>query len=344
MPRRTCKSEKQKGAEAKVEALQKDGGPFVVAAETTRMPVVFTDANAPGNPIVFANDAFLSLTGYGRDEVLGQSFDFLMERGTGPDTLEQIKAAFENSHNIDPEFHYRRKDGSTFWASVLISPVRDHSGNIVQHFASFVNLTRHKDAQAHSKMLIDELNHRVKNTLVTVQSIVRQTVRTAPDPQTMRDSIDSRLSALARSHDLLTREKWESAGLLDVFNQALAPFAADGRSERIVVKGTNIRIRADAALALGIAFNELATNAAKYGAFSNDAGRILVSWEISRMPNGDRLMLRWRETGGPPVMPPTQKGFGSLVIVTGLPISWEARRSSTICRTAPYARSRFPRP
>ena len=114
----------------------------------------------------------------------------------------------------------------------------DRSGDVVQHFASFVDLTKHKEEQAQSRMLIDELNHRVKNTLSTVQSIVWQALRNASDPKVIRESIESRLFALSRSHDLLTRENWESAGLLDVVHEALEPFGvADGRAERLVITG-----------------------------------------------------------------------------------------------------------
>ena len=120
-------------------------------------------------------------------------------------------------------------------------------------------------------MLIDELNHRVKNTLATVQSIVWQASRANSDPQVIREAVESRLFALSRSHNLLTRENWHSAGLLDVLHDALEPFGVtDGRAERLVIAGENIRLSTRAALALGIAFNELATNAVKYGAFSND--------------------------------------------------------------------------
>ena len=168
-------------------------------------------------------------------------------------------------------------------------------------------------------MLIDELNHRVKNTLSTVQSIVWQALRTTSDPKVIREAIESRLFALSRSHDLLTRENWEGAGLLDLLNEALEPFGvADGRAERIVITGENIRLPAKTALALGIAFHELATNAVKYGAFSNETGSILIAWTIEPTPEGDRLLLHWQEKDGPPVTPPSQKGFGSRVIERGL--------------------------
>jgi PAS domain S-box-containing protein len=314
MSAQVAKSDEQKEAEAEVETFAKALGPFVVAAQATRMPMVFTDAKTSGNPIIFVNDAFLALTGYDRADVLGHSFDLLID----PEALAEVKAAFKTNPEVGPEIRYLRKDGSEFWASLLVSPVRDRSGAVVQHFVSLVDLTRHKEQQRHAKMLIDELNHRVKNTLSTVQSIVSQSLRTGDDPRTTRDAIDARIFALARSHDLLTQEEWESAGLRDVVNAALKPFVAHGRADRVVVSGENIHIRPAAVLALSIALHELATNAVKYGSFSNDSGRILVEWETVAAPDGDRLKLHWRETGGPPVGTPSRSGFGSKVILSGL--------------------------
>ena len=319
MPEIVIKSETQKVAEAKVEGFRSDLGPFVVAAETTRMAMLFMDAKEPGNPIIFANDAFLDLTGYDREEVLGQCFNFLMARGTDPDSLARIDIAFAGTPKGGSEICYRRKDGGEFWSAILISPVRDESGDVVQHFASFVDLTDHKQEQAQSRMLIDELNHRVKNTLATVQSIVWQALRNTTDPEVIRESIESRLSALSRSHDLLTHENWEGAGLLDLVKAALEPFGvANGRSEHFVITGKNIRVSPRVALALGIAFHELATNAVKYGSFSTKSGSVLISWAIAPHPEGNRLLLRWQEKNGPHVTPPSRKGFGTRVIERGL--------------------------
>ncbi|MBA3512741.1 HWE histidine kinase domain-containing protein [Sphingomonas sp.] len=314
------KSKEQRAAEGQVESLRREGGPFVVAAEETRMPMVFMDATETGNPIIFANDSFLTLTGYSRDEVLAHSFNFLMAQGADAKALAAVEAAFGGSHEHSSEVRYRRKDGSEFWAALFISPVRDEkSGDVIQHFASFIDLTRHKEEQVQSRMLIDELNHRVKNTLTTVQSIVAQALRNATDPEIIQEAIESRLFALSRSHDLLTRENWESAGLHDVVRPALEPFGiAKGRAERIRIEGENVRFSPKAALALGIAFHELATNAAKYGAFSGETGCVRVEWTIKPAPEGDRLVLRWTEENGPPVRPSSKKGFGSRVIERGL--------------------------
>ena len=313
------KSGDQKAAEAEVESVQDDLGPFVVAAKTTRMAILFADACETDNPIIFANDAFLELTGYTREEVLGQSFNFFMAHVTDEEALALIRKQFEGLAETDAEILYRRKDGREFWACLFVSPVRDDDGDIIQYFASFVDLTSYKEDQAQSQMLIAELNHRVKNTLATVQSIVSQATRTNANPQAIKKAVESRLFALSRSHDLLSRENWRSAGLLDVLHAALEPFGGlDERSGRVEISGENIRFAPKAALALGIAFNELATNALKYGAFSDEYGSIRIEWTVEPSPEGRRLVLIWTEKDGPVVVAPLHKGFGSQVIERGL--------------------------
>lgn len=318
MTNKASKDQEQKIAEAEVEEFKQDLGPFVVAADSTRMPMVFTDAHKPDNPIIYANDSFLKLTGYQRDEVLAQSFNFLLAGEHGTDEAAAVKAAFEGDEE-NAEIRCHRRDESEFWASIFVNSVEDEDGNVVEYFVSLVDTTKHHHAQQHAAMLIDELNHRVKNTLATVQSIVTQAVRNSSDPTIVRESIETRIAALSRSHDLLGREKWEGAGLRDLVREALAPFSVtEDRAERFTIEGSNIRLSPKATLALGIALNELATNAVKYGAFSNHGGTISIKWKIEKRSDGRWLCLHWRETGGPSVLPPTRKGFGSRVIQQGL--------------------------
>ena len=159
----------------------------------------------------------------------------------------------------------------------------------------------------------------MKNTLSTVQSIVWQALRNSSDPKVILEAIESRLFALSRSHDLLTRENWQSARLHDLVKEVMEPFGGvNGRAERFVINGPNIRLPPKTTLALGIAFNELATNAVKSGAFSNATGSIRIKWEIMSMPEGNRLIVHWEEKNGPIVTPPDRKGFGSRVIERGL--------------------------
>lgn len=313
----TVKSEAQKKSEAAVDMFRKDLGPFVVAAQKTRMPMLFTDMQ-PGHPVIFANNAFLRLTGYSREEVLAKGFQSLLAVGVDPETMTTVEAAFRGECDHELEVHYKRKDCSEFWVSIFVSPVCDDNGTIVQHFVCFVDLTNLRKDNARREMLIDELNHRVKNTLSTVQSIVTQALRRPAEPAAIREAIESRILALSRSHDLLTKTNWEDAGLHDLVDTAMHPFKViAGCAERLTIAGDNVPLSPKTALAVAIALHELATNAVKYGAFSNDAGKISIDWTVSCAAN-DWPVLQWRERDGPPVTPPTHKGFGSWVIERGL--------------------------
>lgn len=196
----------QVAAVAAVDKFADALGPFVLAAQKTRMAMAFTDAKQPSNPIVFANRAFHELTGFDDAEVCGTSFYDLMARGVGSDAVAQIKTAFAGTAESEPEISFKRSDGSEFCASLFISPVCADDGTVLQHFISLVDHTSDRAKQAQCEMLIDELNHRVKNTLSTVQSIMRQALRGATDPAVIRESIESRIFALSRSHDLLSHQ------------------------------------------------------------------------------------------------------------------------------------------
>lgn len=312
------KDSEQKAAEAEVDDFKDNLGPFVIAADTTRMPMVFTNASEPSHRIIYANDSFLKLTGYDRDEIVAQRFDFLLADRSDQRAVDEIASAFAGKGD-DAEVRYRHKDGTTFCATIFVNPVKDANGEIGQHFVSLVDTTKHQRSRENAAMLIDELNHRVKNTLATVQSIVTQALRNASDPEVIREAIETRIAALSRSHDLLGREKWDGAGLRDLIGVALAPFRVmEGHAERLTVEGENIRLSPKAALALGIAFNELATNAVKYGALSNATGKVSIDWTLENKLDGRWLCLHWRERDGPPVSPPTRRGFGSRVIEQGL--------------------------
>jgi len=157
VPKLVPKTNDQVSAEADVESFHDDHGPFVVAVEETRMAMVFTDATEVDNPLIFANDSFLALTGYSRTEVLGQSFDFLLAHAADDTAAAEIAAQFSGKSEDGAEVLYRRKDGSEFWVALFVSPVSNEGGDIVQYFASFVDITKHRDEQTQSRMLIDEL-------------------------------------------------------------------------------------------------------------------------------------------------------------------------------------------
>jgi two-component sensor histidine kinase len=228
----------------------------------------------------------------------------------------EIRAARETGRSENERWHLRR-DGSRFWGSGVLLPLSD--GRHDSYLKIFRDRTEERKAEKRQRLLTNELNHRVKNTLATVQSIVAQTLRGTVVGEDARGAVEGRLLALSRSHDLLTRESWESAGLRDVAAQALEPYGAPGgQPTRVAVQGPDLRLQPKAAVALGMALHELATNAAKHGALSNGAGRVDLSWRITPSASGDRLRLEWLERGGPPVQPPSRKGFGSRLLERGL--------------------------
>lgn len=319
MPDEESKSGKQKSAEAEVEGFRKDLGPFVVAAETTRMPMVFMDANASDKPIIFANDSFLTLTGYSREDVVGQSFEFLMAPGSDARALAQIEAAFAGTCDDDPVIGYRRHDGSVFCASTFITLVPNERGDVIQHFASFVDLTKERQEQERLRFLLGELNHRTQNALATVLAIAWQTFRGIADDETI-NSFEGRILALAKTHSLLGTETWDKIGLYDILHQTLKPFAVnDSGNGRFSIEGDDVRLHPNASLTLALVFYELATNALKHGALSSEGvGHIDIGWQVENGSHGKQIRLSWRESGGPPVSPPVHRGFGTRLIERAL--------------------------
>jgi PAS domain S-box-containing protein len=174
-----------------------------------------------------------------------------------------------------------------------------------------------KRTEEHQRLLLNELNHRVKNTLAVIQSIAVQTFRGDAATPAARQAFESRLTALAGAHDLLTGRNWEAAPLAQVIEQA--GIGCGAGPERVRIEGEDVELAPRTALSIAMALHELCTNAVKYGALSNEAGTVTVTWSLSRGQAGERrLRLCWIEEGGPPVAPPAGRGFGSRMIERGL--------------------------
>jgi two-component sensor histidine kinase len=172
-------------------------------------------------------------------------------------------------------------------------------------------------ADARQELLIHELNHRVKNTLATVQSMARQTARSAASLDDFTSSFEARLMAMSQTHNVLTANHWEGAGLRGILSAELEPYAG-GRDDRIRLDGPAVSLTPAVALPLGMAIHELATNAAKYGALSVETGQVAVEWGVEGHAGPETLSLIWRESGGPAVVPPARTGFGTRLIRTSL--------------------------
>jgi len=220
---------------------------------------------------------------------------------------------------------YRRRDDDSFenFAALVARQIASATVNIETFEVEreraksadslALEIEHRRRIERHQNLLLDELNHRVKNTLATVQAMAIQTLKGVD--LAARDSFLARLFALSSQHDLLTLDNWEGASFEGVVRRALKPWREEGRV-RFKVEGPAVHLDPKRALALGMAFHELASNAAKYGALSNDTGMVQVIWTLE--PGGKQLKLRWEEQGGPVVAQPPARGFGLRLIEHGL--------------------------
>lgn len=202
--------------------------------------------------------------------------------------------------------------GQTKWWHVTASPLHDESGAVSRVLVVSRDHTEIRDAQEHQRMLNGELSHRLKNLLSLAQSIVSQTLRHADDLGDASAKIASRLLALAQATDGLTSGAWKEGSLSDIVKAGLS--CVLGYGDRIVLEGPEVRIGAQAALAMTLTVHELATNATKYGALSKDSGSITLRWAVEEREGQHHFLLDWQEQGGPLVHPPQHRGFGSRMI------------------------------
>lgn len=227
--------------------------------------------------------------------------------------LDRVLATGQPYHGRAERLLVQRQPGADLedvYLDFLYQPIRNDDGRCVGVFVQGHEVTEVVLGQRRQKLLVDELNHRVKNTLATVQSIALQTLRSHPDQAAFAEAFQSRLLALSHTHDLLTRNHWEKADLAAILAHEAAPYGAD----RLVLEGPPVSLGPRAALALGMAVHELATNAAKYGALSVASGVVTARWTLSGTADDQRLVLDWTESGGPPVAEPARKGFGGRLI------------------------------
>jgi PAS domain S-box-containing protein len=290
-------------AERHIDAVRQQGGMFVEAVRVTRMPMLVTDATLPGNPITFANQAFIDLSGYTIDELLGQDPHFMNGDETDPEAIRQYETAIKEGRDETLELVQHRKDGTPFRAMLFASPLNDGQGTVTNHFLSYLDITRRFEAEeslraltlelearvaartkeleaandrltslvADREMLLVEVNHRAKNSLAIAASLLAIQGRRQPDEavKALFDEAQERLNAMARVHDLLSKsersQRVDVATYVTDLCEALRPITE--REDRIRLEAEaeeGIRVDADTAVPLGIVITELITNAVKY--------------------------------------------------------------------------------
>jgi PAS domain S-box-containing protein len=234
-----------------------------------------------------------------------------------PDDVEPMNRAMaaamaERRETFDFAFRIVRPGGDVRWIEGSSRILYAEDGTPLRMVGTNMDVTERRRAEEHQRLLVNELNHRVKNTLAIIQGIAQQTFRGSDVPAARREAFEGRLAALSDAHNLLTRENWDTASIREVLETAVEPYR--GGEGRVTLEGPDLRLAPRTAVSLALAVHELGTNAAKYGALSAAAGRVSIRWTAE----GGRLGLLWEESGGPAVTPPETRGFGTRMIERAL--------------------------
>lgn len=224
-----------------------------------------------------------------------------------------VQRAARGEEVRDFEMEIRFNDGRARSLVGNATPLRDPAGDLRGGVAAFIDVTDRLQSQKQRELLIAELSHRVKNSLATVMSILQHSFSKGASPDEARKSFEARLLALSHTHSRLAEGEWARVPLATLIEDELRPYLNDAGTN-LALSGPSFAVGPKAALTLGMAFHELATNAAKYGALCKEEGKVEVSWRIQ----GQELHLSWVERGGPPVTPPARRGFGRFLVEKGV--------------------------
>jgi PAS domain S-box-containing protein len=229
------------------------------------------------------------------------------------ETVEQALRAAQAGHAVAFRAYCPTAKGAPRWWDTTVSPILE-DGRVTRVLATSRDVTGERTAEAHRQLLVNELNHRVKNTLATVQSIANQSLRNAGVEPSVRDALEGRLMAIATTHNVLTDQNWSAASLRQIIDGSVTPYSSN--AGQLTISGQDLRVSPKPAVVMALAFHELAINALKYGALSAPGGHVDIRWSIEP---GDQLYIEWAERGGPAVRPPERRGFGSRIVETALP-------------------------
>jgi PAS domain S-box-containing protein len=245
------------------------------------------------------------------------------EHGKAREAIEAAKAG----HTAQFDGPANTVKGNRLYWEVTLSPIFGPDGKPIRLLSVSRNVTARHEAELHRRLLFEEMHHRIKNTLATVQAITHQSMRQSEDMAEAELSISQRLVAMGKAHDLLVLNEWISADIRDVVSDAVRAYIGNGA--RMTLEGPSIVVSSKAALTIAMLLHELCTNAFKHGAWSNRTGFIDITWQLT----GQAFNLRWAERGGPPVKPPSRRGFGSRLIETLLPTALDGRATLSFAPT-----------
>jgi two-component sensor histidine kinase len=339
------------------DALQQAGSQRDAAEEASRaeralldavvrsMPVGVIVAEAPSGRFLLANDEMRRLW-EGNWQNLDELADHQRDRRFYPDgrpydpmDLPIARTLLRGIAVSDEEITWENPSGRRGTILCNSAPVKDADGKVVAAVAAIFDITDRKEAMERQKLLLDEINHRTKNAMATIQAIARLSSRTATSPDEFVIAFQARLVALSHAYDLLTRYRWQGADLADVLATTLAPHL---QGARIRIEGRNVYLRPKQALALTTGVHELATNSVKYGALLAAAGQVHISWTIDEIGPDMSVTLTWEERGGPEVAAPARRGFGTRFIEQALPSELDGRVALEFLRAGVRCVIHFP--
>lgn len=303
------------GAQLALEA-ERDRAVTLLRSFVEAVPGVVYAKDIDGR-FLMANRGTSELLGMAPELYLGRTdLEVLQDQDEAARIMRTDRRIMTTGQQEQVEEDVRLADGApAIWLSTK-APLRDADGAVIGLIGSSVDITERRRAEERERMLAQEVDHRGKNLLAVVQSVVQLT--RADTIEDFVATVGGRIAALSRTHSLLAESRWKGAELATIIREELAPFTG-ARTERVAIDGAPLQLRPEAAQTLALVVHELATNAAKYGALSTEDGQLRVHWRIDAgASQGDQLNALWVETGGPSVTAPTRRGFGSTIIKTGV--------------------------
>ena len=289
---------------------------FEQAMAQTRMAVCLCDPKQPDTPIVFANRAFRSLTGYDETEIVGRNCRFMQGPDTDPHSVQKIRDALRSEDVVLVELLNYRKDGTPFWNALHLGPIYRADGELTYFFGSQWDVSEVRAARAdeqHARIMARELSHRMKNMFAVISGIVNITGRVRGIPDQAAE-INSRIQALGRAYETTLDEA--SSGSIEIgpaIRAILAPYDAD--KSRLKLLGNGLRVHFSTVSVVGLVLHEMAANATKFGAWCSDGGRVELDWGPVQDDDSGKLFVRWREIGGPAIpFAPDERGTGTQIV------------------------------
>jgi PAS domain S-box-containing protein len=283
--------------------------------------ISFVTLMTPDGVVVDVNESALALAKLKASDVVGKHFWETYWWSHDSDAREELRRCVlraAQGERVRHDTTVRTSGDERIAVANLLAPVVDESGAVINVVASGFDISDRKKAEQHREMLVNELSHRVKNSLATVQTIASHTLREASDLESFRETFVGRLMAISKCHDLLIDTTRSNADISQLVRDQVLPYAPGGLDRQVSMSGPPLVLGPEAAHTFGLILHELATNASKYGALSTERGHLEVTWKRGGDPEQNQAIFTWVETGGPPVTPPTRRGFGSVLIEQSL--------------------------